>query len=177
MANMDRSVELKIEEFKMSRGPFEKELFYSSCLDSPPWVDDIIKRIQKEQERQYMKMLVDVLKYEIKHDDIFSSVPYVLSGDYIRPFAIVKLDKDEKETNKMEAKKCDRCGKLYEQNEDRPSVRFKFKEVYGAEDLNEAAIAKRQLQEVHIKAYSTELDLCPECKESFKKWWESDDKK
>lgn len=164
MANMDRANGLK-------------ELFYSSCLDSPPWVDDMIKRIQKEQERQFTKMLFDVPKYEISTIDLSPegwAHKVYLSGDYIKPICIVKL---EKETNKMEAKKCDRCGKLYEQNEDRPSVRFKFKEVYGAEDLNEAAIAKRQLQEVHIKAYSTELDLCPECKESFKKWWESDDKK
>lgn len=72
----------------------------------------------------------------------------------------------------MEAKKCDRCGKLYEQNGDRPSVRFKFKEVYGAEDLKEEAIAKRQITEVYIKTYSTELDFCPECRESFKKWFE-----
>ena len=156
MANMDRS----------------NKLYWISTAFPPGWLDELHERIRIEQERQFMKMLFDVPKYEVStidYSDVVDSLRY-LSQPVLNPKAVIKLN--TKETNKMEAKKCDRCGKLYESNEDRARVRFKFKEVYGADDLKDEAIAKRQLEEVYIKAYSTEIDLCSECKESFKKWWE-----
>lgn len=161
----------------MARVPFKKELFYSSCLDTPKWVDDMIKRVQEQQERSFMQEVLGVSQFKVRtedYSDYIDSLRY-LSQPVLNPKAVIKLN--TKETNKMEAKKCDRCGKLYEQNGDRARVRFKFKEVYGADDLNAEAIAKRQLVDVYIKAWDTELDLCSECKESFKKWWESDNKK
>jgi len=128
-------------------------------------------RVIEEQERDlYGVPQLKVVSTGIFDKDYFKQ-PWITYDNYIKPNCIVKL---EKETNKMEAKKCDRCGKLYEQNGNNGDrrVRFKFKEVFGAEDLKDEVIAKRQLQEVYIKTYSTELDLCPECRESFKKWFE-----
>lgn len=122
-------------------------------------------------DESFLDGIFDVPQYKVSTEDCYGwlSQPWLTYDNYIKLNCIVKL---EKETKNMEAKKCDRCGKLYEQNGDRARVRFKFKEVYGADDLKEEAIAKRQLEEVYIKSCSTELDLCPECKESFKKWFE-----
>ena len=160
----------------MPRVPFEKELFYSSCLDTPKWIDDAIRKIQEQQELAFRQEVYGVPQIKINMSDIdYFKQPWVTCDNYIKPFSMIKL---EKETNKMEAKKCDRCGKLYEKNEDRPSVRFKFKEVYGAEDLKKETIAKRQQEEAYIRSsLNGAVDLCPDCIDSFKKWWESDDKK
>ena len=162
----------------MSRGPFIKQTFYATTSGLDRARDELIERIRLEQKRQYMKMLVDVPKYEIKHDDIWSSVPYVLSGDYVKPNCIIKIDKDEKENKKMEAKKCDRCGKLYEEKfvkNDSPCV-FKFEEVHVSEEkqkkYSKEFIESKKTHNIYVKTFCDDIDLCPECRESFKKWFE-----
>ena len=87
----------------------------------------------------------------------------------------------EKETNKMEAKKCDRCGKLYEmpgsKENDGADVRFKHMYVYGAEDMSGNKIAEKQTKRIWVKAeYDGIVDLCPDCRKSLKKWFETTDK-
>ncbi len=87
-----------------------------------------------------------------------------------------------KETNKMEAKKCDRCGKLYEMpgacEDTGAKVRFKHMYINGAEDMSGNKIAEKQTKGIYIKTsgYNDEVDLCPECRKSLKKWFESTDK-
>ena len=88
-----------------------------------------------------------------------------------------------KETNKMEAKKCDRCGKLYEMpgpcEKTGVDVRFKHMYINGAEDMSGTKIAEKQTKNIYIKCgtYSDDIvDLCPECRKSLKKWFESTDK-
>ena len=155
-----------------------KVLSYSDVCASP--FDDTIHKIyddiRKQQEDALLKELLGKPKFEVRTitaTDYIDSLMH-LQQPVLNPRAIVKLN--TKETNKMEAKKCDRCGKLYNQNTDRARVRFKFKEVYGAEDLKEEAIAKRQLEDAYIRSsLNGDVDMCPECKDSFKKWWESDD--
>lgn len=162
----------------MPRGYSTQKLIYNSCLETPNFMDELLKKIRLEQERQYMKMLVDVPKYEIKHDDIFDSMPYVLSGDYIRPFSIIKLDKDEKETNKMEAKKCDRCGKLYETENAKDMIRVLFKQEKisdaDKERYSESRNNEMRMHDISIKRAASlgQVDFCPDCRESFKKWFE-----
>ena len=104
----------------------------------------------------------------------------VLSGDYIQPYAIVKLT-NEKETKKMEAKKCDRCGKLYEIGNpcDDTSIKVRFKHEFVAdkEGMSEQRIIEKQTGKVAIRydSYSStdRIDLCPDCIESFKRWFEN----
>lgn len=104
----------------------------------------------------------------------------VFSGDYIQPYAIVKLN-NEKETKKMEAKKCDRCGKLYEIgnpcDDTSIKVRFKYEFVADKEGMSEQRIIEKQTGKVAIRydSYSStdRIDLCPDCIESFKRWFES----
>jgi uncharacterized OB-fold protein len=92
-------------------------------------------------------------------------------------------NRNTKETNEMEAKKCDRCGKLYEMpsacEKTGADVRFKYMYINGAEDMSGTKIAEKQTKNIYIKCgtYSDDIvDLCPECRKSLKKWFESTDK-
>jgi len=104
----------------------------------------------------------------------------VLSGDYIQPYAVVKLN-NEKETKKMEAKKCDRCGKLYEMaypcDDISMKVRFQHAFIAGKEDMSEQRIIDKQTEKVAIRydgyGNNDRIDLCPDCRESFKRWFEN----
>ena len=105
--------------------------------------------------------------------------PWITYDNYIQPYAICKM---EKENNKMEAKKCDRCGKLYEMpkydERSGANVRFSFMPVYDADDLSEKRIAEKQSKNIVITLDScreggTTVDLCPECRKSLKMWFES----
>ena len=81
----------------------------------------------------------------------------------------------------MEAKKCDRCGELYEMPGadecEGAEVRFKFIKVTNAEEKSETKIAKEQTRPIYIHKTSlcdrsSGVDLCPKCRESLKKWFE-----
>lgn len=94
---------------------------------------------------------------------------------------ILGIANNKKETNKMEAKKCDRCGKLYEmpgaKENDGADVRFKHMYVHGAEDMSGNKIAEKQTKRIWVKAECDgTVDLCPACRASLKKWFESADK-
>lgn len=99
-----------------------------------------------------------------------------LSGDYIQPYAILKLT-NEKETKKMKAMKCDRCGKLYENpvtgENTGAEVRFKYLPVYGEENFSEKKIIEKQTNNIYISSLSVDVDICPDCRESFKRWFEN----
>lgn len=112
---------------------------------------------------------------------LYGSDPYVTFLDEpVTPNCIVKLI--DKENNKMEAKKCDRCGKLYEMpkydERSGANVRFSFIPVNDADDLSEKRIAEKQSKNIVITLDSyreggTTVDLCPECRKSLKMWFES----
>lgn len=56
----------------------------------------------------------------------------------------------------MNAKKCDRCGKLYEpEKEDRKRIEYKVVRIT-----------------YKNSRYKKTLDFCPECEESLKEWFE-----
>ena len=162
--------------------PFKKVFITSSSHVLPSPVEDIMREIvddiRKQEEDNFRKELLGVMPYrfklsELSCDDYIDSLRY-FGQPVLNPRAVIKLN--TKETNEMEAKKCDKCGKLYDKIAPRARVRFKFKEVYGADELKEEVVANRQLEEVQIKNYGTEVDLCPDCIDSFKKWWESAEK-
>lgn len=94
-----------------------------------------------------------------------------------------RTNNTKKETKKMEAKKCDRCGKLYEMpgacEDISAKVRFKHMYISGAEDMSGNKIAEKQTKGIYIKTsgYDSEsIDLCPDCRKSLKKWFEGTDK-
>lgn len=166
----------------MASVPFKKELFISSCLSSPPWVDDMMRRVREQQEQQFMKDLFKVPVFKVNAEnyeiDYFKQL-WICYDNYIKPNCIVKI---EKENNKMEAKKCDRCGKLYEvpgayENGNGAEVIFKHKWVNGSEDMSGAAITRAQTSSVRIMydngfGHKNDVDFCPDCRKAFKKWFE-----
>ena len=81
----------------------------------------------------------------------------------------------------MEAKKCDRCGKLYEMPGAGETygvdARFKFIRVPDSEDMSGKRIIEKQTRRIWaVVEHDGDIDLCPDCKVSFKKWFESTDK-
>lgn len=88
----------------------------------------------------------------------------------------------KKETNKMEAKKCDRCGKLYElptadENGNGAEVRFKYQYIRNADNMSGKAIIEEQTRNIYVKhGCGDNVDFCPTCRASLKKWFEGADK-
>ena len=137
---------------------------------------------------------IDVFPEELK--------PISSTGTIKENFAYVYLGENnenktnnEKETKKMNARKCERCGKLYEvtewpatieagnENLNRTSVRFKYMELPPdmMEDLNESGLAKQQtspitinkvLQPTRYESKQEAVTLCPHCLKSLKDWFE-----
>ena len=133
-------------------------------LTKEPFIDSVAKQIREAQDELIMRGSIR------------------LFDDYItNPYAIVKLN-NEKETKKMEAKKCDRCGKLYETKFDQNYIQclFKHEEPFfkGEEEkYSKEFIEDRKTHEIYVKRGNGEyIDMCPDCRESFKKWFENADK-
>ena len=82
----------------------------------------------------------------------------------------------------MEAKKCDRCGKLYEmptadENGNGAEVRFKYRYIRNADNMSGKAIIEEQTRNIYIKCgCGDNVDFCQECRKSLKKWFENTDK-
>ena len=143
-----------------------QRLYISSCSPlASDLLDDYIRKALEERTRALEEQYTaDIFRYS--------------ANDVLSTSEMIKMFKTEKETEKMEAKKCDRCGKLYEMPIDNGSgakVRFKFKTVYGAEYKSEAKITEEQTIDIHVKCGCMGdcfVDFCPECRESLKKWFE-----
>ena len=94
----------------------------------------------------------------------------------------INLNDIKKETNKMEAKKCDRCGKLYEKKFEKNDIQcvFKHDEPYfpGEEkNYSKELIEDKKTHDIFIKMGGGEyVDMCPDCRKAFKTWFESADK-
>jgi hypothetical protein len=90
--------------------------------------------------------------------------------------------KNTKETNKMEAKKCDRCGKLYEKKFDKNDIQcvFKHEEPFSTgeeKNYSKEFIEDKKTHNVYIKRFNGDcIDMCPDCRKAFKTWFESADK-
>ena len=138
-----------------------------------PFEDDIIKL---EQQR-LMQEIYSVPQFKIStgiFDSDYFKQPWITYDNYIKPNFIVKL---EKETKKMEAKKCDRCGKLYEKKFDKNDIKciFKHEEPFFTNEeknYSKEYIDDRKTHEVYIKNRNGDIDMCPDCRKAFKKWFE-----
>ena len=108
-------------------------------------------------------------------DNDYFKQPWITYDNYIKPNCIVKI---EKENDKMEAKKCDRCGKLYETESSNYSIDVLFKQEKVSdsdrERYSEFYNNEMRTHGVKISKWDSgdKVDFCPECRESFKKWFE-----
>ena len=176
---------------KINRVTYPEKLYISSSLYD---TDDMIHRTAMEiKERLEMEALSRLEKEgHLTANEIreMFGMPVIKTKMY-EPFAynpvtntIYKINETEKETKKMEAKKCDRCGKLYEmpgacENPNGANVRFKFEKVYRAEEKSGTKIAEEQSKDIYIKygfTKDTFVDFCPDCRASLKKWFENPEK-
>ena len=66
-----------------------------------------------------------------------------------------------------DAKKCDRCGKLYEETEGNNVFRDVFDDFLDALNSMIGNIVGGSIRE----KLSEFLFLCPDCRKSFEKWW------
>ena len=86
--------------------------------------------------------------------------------------------KNEKEKEKMEAKKCERCGKLYEIQDANPYIPVYFPGLpvsdWNKENYSESRIRKDNTKLISVDLRGGEVvDLCPECREKLKDFFES----
>lgn len=140
-------------------------------------IDDYLK-LEKEKIEQLIYG-VEPIKFDV-------ATPYHI--DYAQVFgprttypqAVVKLN-NEKENEKMDAKKCDRCGKLFELKDatrwidvpfafcldnrgDKEEIFKKYSEEYIEKECLSNPIGFQTLKD-------TECSLCPECRQAFANWW------
>lgn len=89
------------------------------------------------------------------------------------------ITNNEKEKEKMDAKKCERCGKLYEAMDASDCVRTYLPGLpvsdYDKENFTESRIRRDHSTAICIvKRPGDEVaDLCPECREKLKNFFES----
>lgn len=119
----------------------------------------------------------------------FGLRPIPIKIDYAKTFGwhinypqtVVKLN-NEKENEKMDAKKCDRCGKLFELKDAERwiDVPFNFsldnrgdkEEIFKkySEEYIKKVYLSNPIKFVTLKDF--EATICPECRQAFANWWE-----
>jgi hypothetical protein len=138
---------------------------------------DYIKQSIEEAERLFYR--VEPIKFDIKTTDYIDFVR-TLGLNPTNPWAVVKLN-NEKENEKMDAKKCDRCGKLFELKDATRWIDVPFAFCLDNRGDKEE-IFKKYSEEYIEKEYltksigfqtstDTECRLCPECRQAFANWW------
>lgn len=129
--------------------------------DDPCWASTITDWIREQQKKLYPY----ITELELSHN--FTDNPY----------CIIKLD-NEKEKENMEAKKCERCGKLYEAQDAENYITAYFPGLlvsdYSKENFSESRIRKDNTRIVSVNVRGgLFVDLCPECREKLKNFFES----
>lgn len=84
---------------------------------------------------------------------------------------------NEKEKEKMEAKKCERCGKLYEVQDADNYITVYFPGLpvtfWNKENYSESRIRKDNTRIISVNLRGGQfVDLCPECREKLKNFFE-----
>ena len=162
--------------------PDYSKLYGPSSLDFesplPKIIQEKIEEIQREQCIQYEKEILG-----IKSPSEFFRTPwetYTYAPYPVCDISLKDLEKTfKKETKKMEAKKCDRCGKLYETEnaKDALDILFKQEKISEADKERYSDFYNDEMRTHGILIKRTNcgeiVDFCPECRESFKKWFES----
>lgn len=156
----------------------------------PETIVDMIMEDQRKIVDQYTRdMLCSVPKYTITPDGCKCEW-HIGDIDFVK-----KMGKDdclltveawnqfnktnnEKEKEKMEAKKCERCGKLYEMQDVENYIAAYFPGFsvsdWDKENYSDSRIRKNNTRIISVNFRSGQVvDLCPECREKLKEFFES----
>ena len=176
---IERTRELTKQRAERLQNP--NTFIVSSCSSVLPNIinDYILESLKQSEEQLKMK------------EYLFGAPKYVVSGDYIpfewlrgnpnlglvQPYCKIELN-NEKEKEKMEAKKCERCGKLYELQDadDYISAYLPGLPVsdWNKENFTESRIRKDKTMTISVNLRGGQVvDLCPECREKLKNFFES----
>ena len=141
-------------------------------------IDNYILESLKQSEEQ-LKM----------KEYLFGAPKYVVSGEYIpfewlkynpnlglvQPYCKIELN-NEKEKEKMDAKKCDRCGELYIEK-DEPIRAYLCGRVTDGEKATLTPEKVKEMNtytmEVKLSVYGNKIDMCPNCKKKLIDFFEA----
>lgn len=148
------------ERISMSSNKAVKESFWELADDHSPfeWVNNVIRRQQKGE-------------------CLYSKNDCLTTLEMWKQFNFNESN-NEKEKEKMKAKKCERCGKLYEMQDadDYISAYLPGLPVsdWNKENFTESRIRKDKTMIISVNYRGGEVvDLCPECREKLKNFFES----
>lgn len=143
------------ERIDMSPNKAVKESFWQ-LADSPfEWLNDFIRDQRK--------------------GELYSKNDCIATLEALNYF---NKTNNEKEKEKMEAKKCERCGKLYEIQDVENYITAYLPGLsvsdYSKENYSESRIRKDNTRIISVNSRSGQVvDLCPDCREKLKNFFES----
>ena len=168
-ANYSEGTKILLKEFKDNLIRKNVDFTYIDILKS----DFDLKNIKEDFEKEYKYLglgkVFDYKPYCYAQADIDATM---MALNYYN-----EIKKQQEET-KMDAKKCDKCGKLYEDTNGNnyPIKAFLCGRVT---DYEKNTYAQEKIKEVNTYDISivfrsgTKMDLCPECREKLKNFFES----
>lgn len=145
------------ERIDMSRNKaITEESFWQLADDHSPfeWVNDVIRRQQKGE-------------------CLYSKNDCLATMEALNYYNEIKKQQEE---TKMDAKKCDRCGKLYMEYTESVKaflcgrVSKSEKDTYTPEKIKEL---NTYTMEVRLSVYGNRIDMCPDCCKKLKEFFES----
>ena len=177
------------DRINMSSNKAIKESFWE-LADDPLGVADWIREHQKKVDQRVMDaLLYSVPKFTITPDgcrcewDINDAVKLYSENDCLTTLEMLKQfnfneSNNEKEKEKMEAKKCERCGKIYEMQDAENYITASMPGLpitdWDKENYSESRIRKNNTRIISVNLRGGQIvDLCPECRKKLKNFFES----
>lgn len=155
------------ERLDKSRNKAMTEESFWELAEDPLGIADWVIEYQKAAGRYVMKQLLcSVPKYTITEEEFNKIHPWFIKTN------------NEKEKEKMEAKKCERCGKLYEIQDAENYITAYMPGLpitdWNKENYSESRIRKDNTRIISVNLRGGQIvDLCPECREKLKQFFES----
>lgn len=168
-----------------------KRLPSPSTLNTDVFPETVVDMIMEEQRKivdQYTRdMLCSVPKYTIMPDrckcewnlgdiDFVKKIGKDDCLSTVEAWNIFNKTNNEKEKEKMNAKRCDRCGKLYIPTDDAPIRAYLCGRVTEHEKETYLPEKNKEFNTFNIKITLNSIDtvdMCPECREKLKEFFES----
>lgn len=173
---------------KVIRDKVYSEIF-RTIGENKPQTFYISSACYSDNTKQMLDELLATTKAIEAKEYLLDTPNFIVSGDFIpfewlmynpiQPFCKIELDNNEKEKEKMEAKRCDRCGKLYDLVEDADYILSympgRYVSQYEKDNYTDAKIRHDKTSPISIIYHTNKshVELCPECRKKLKNFFES----